>query len=130
MKKTFMWMSLALLVIGASLAAQTKLAPSAVAPKIDGVIAAKEYAWVSAGGNVTIALALSKDSQTLYCAMSAPTVGWVSVGLGSLKMNKSFMVIGYDDGTSNVSEIYGFGQKHGPATQKVMIEGGSSLDSC
>jgi hypothetical protein len=118
MKRTLSLLLLASCAL--ALCAQAKLAPSNLAPTIDGVIADKEYAWLSTGGGITLALALSADSQTLCAALSAPTAGWVAIGLGSLRMNKSFMVMGYDHGASSVTEDYGLGDRHAPANQKLL----------
>ncbi|HWR10786.1 MAG TPA: DOMON domain-containing protein [Rectinemataceae bacterium] len=100
----------------APLSAQSlpSLAPSAQVPVADGKIEAGEYSWHAAVKDMKLELSLSADSSTLYAALEAPTAGWVAVGLGSLRMNGAFMVMGYDNnGTRSVSEQTGamFGHK-------------------
>jgi hypothetical protein len=66
--------------------------------------------------------ALSADSKTLYCALEAPTGGWVSVGLGSLKMDGAYMVLAYDDaGAATISEETGKGHSHRANATKKLI---------
>ncbi|HOX14014.1 MAG TPA: DOMON domain-containing protein, partial [Spirochaetales bacterium] len=61
------------------------------------------------------------DGRTLYAALEAPTTGWVSVGLGSLRMDGAFMVLGYDAaGTAAVSEETGSGRRHTPNPARIL----------
>lgn len=95
-------------------AAANPLAPSAAAPQADGTVGTAEYPWQATVGDMQLWLSLSTDWSTLHVALRAPTAGWTAVGLGSLKMNGAFMVLGYDDkGKPAVSEQTGvmFGHK-------------------
>ncbi len=90
------------------------LAPGAVSPQADGMVGAAEYPWHATIGDMQLWLSLSTDSSTLHVALRAPATGWAAVGLGSVKMNGAFMVLGYDDkGKQAVSEQTGvmFGHK-------------------
>lgn len=100
------------------LAAQS-LKPSAEAPKADGVVADGEYSFTEAYKDMTLHLSLSSDGKVLYVALAAPTSGWVAVGLGSLKMDGAFMVLGYDKaGKAEVSEETGKGRRHSPNSDR------------
>jgi len=121
MKKLLVFAAAALL--SASVYAQG-LAPSASVPSADGSLGASEYSHSALYGDMTFAASLSADGKTLYAALSAPSTGWVAVGLGSLKMNGSFMVLGYDDkGTTVISEETGKGHGHKPNPEKKLTAG-------
>ncbi len=62
-------------------------------PKVDGVIGAKEYTLAVDAAGMQLGLSLSAD--TLFVALSAPTTGWVAVGLGSTRMDGAVMYIGF-----------------------------------
>jgi len=114
---------LAVALLSASVYAQG-LAPSALAPVADGMLGASEYSHSALYGDMTFAASLSADGKTLYAALSAPSTGWVAVGLGSLKMNGAFMVLGYDDnGKTVISEETGKGHGHKPNAVKVLSAG-------
>ena len=84
------------------------LKASALAPVADGIVGTDEYSWHGTLKDMKLYLSLSADNSTLYVALEAPTAGWVSVGLGSLKMNGSFIVLSYvDKGAATVSEHTG-----------------------
>lgn len=84
------------------------IVPTSAAPLADGVVVEAEYPWKATLGDMRLSLALSADLSTLHVALSAPTAGWTAVGLGSLKMNGAFMVLGYDDkGKRAISEQTG-----------------------
>ncbi len=118
MKKSLFVLLLALATLPAF--AQATLKPSATVPKVDGVISDKEYVWTEASKDITLGLVLSQDGGTLYAALSAPTRGWVAVGLGSLRMNNSYMVMGFDNGGSTISEQFGIRRNHAEANQKIL----------
>lgn len=108
------------LMAAAALPAQSlpPLRPSSAAPVADGNLGANEYSWYAPLKDMRLALSLSADSSVLYVGLEAPTSGWVAVGLGTLKMNGSFMVLGYDDsGKQAVSEQTGtlFGHRENKA---------------
>ncbi len=121
MKKLLVFAAAALL--SASVYAQG-LAPSASVPSADGSLGASEYSHSGMYGDMTFAASLSADGKTLYVGLSAPSTGWVAVGLGSLKMNGAFMVLGYDDnGKTVISEEIGKGHGHKPNAVKVLSAG-------
>jgi hypothetical protein len=119
MSKRAMIIALAMLCVAATGSvwaanAFEPLVPSALSPQADGTVGAAEYSWQSAMGDMQLWLSVSADSSTLHVALRAPTSGWAAVGLGSLKMNGAFMVLGYDDKAKQaVSEQTGvlFGHK-------------------
>ncbi|MDP2790725.1 MAG: DOMON domain-containing protein, partial [Rectinemataceae bacterium] len=97
------------------------LKASAHVPVADGVVASGEYAWQATLKDMKLALSLSADSSTLHVALEAPTAGWVAVGLGSLKMNGSFMVLAYvDKGSAAVSEQTGIAFGHKENASKIL----------
>lgn len=103
------------------LAAQ-ELAPQAAAPRADGVAAPGEYAYEASYAGMRLGAALSPDGKTLYLALSAPTKGWVAIGLGSLKMDGAHMVLGYEaPGKAVVSEEKGKGHSHSPTEDKRLL---------
>ncbi len=110
----------AAMAASAPLAAQT-LAPSAKVPAADGTVAPEEYAYSSVQKDMTVHLSLSADGKTLYAALEAPTPGWVAFGLGSLRMDGAFMVLGYDSaGTAAISEETGSGRRHTPNPNRIL----------
>jgi hypothetical protein len=117
MKRAPLILALAVLA-GLPLAAQT-VVPQAKAPVVDGAILPGEYAWTTGYAGMNFSAALSADGSTLYLALEAPTQGWVSIGLGSMRMNGSYMAIGYDKGGKAVlSEDRGRGVGHSPSGEK------------
>ncbi|MBU0926134.1 MAG: hypothetical protein KKA67_00135 [Spirochaetes bacterium] len=91
-------------------------AQSASVPTLDGKLSASEYADVQEQGGITVAAHLSDDGSTLYVAVSAPTKGWVAIGVGSTRMDGSYMILGYSiDGAQSVSFERGKGHSHSPA---------------
>ncbi len=110
------------LVIVAALATAQTLAPQATAPTIDGNVQKGEYSVMQSSKGFWLGVALSADKSTLTIGLAAGTTGWISVGLGSLRMNGSFMVIGFDsNGKQTITEEKGVGHGHSPAnTHKVL----------
>lgn len=91
-------------------------------PVSDGIIAPGEYPLVRAAGNTDIGIALSSDSAILYLSITAPAEGWVSLGLGSLKMNGAFMVFAFDNkGKTSITEETGKGKSHSINKSNVLI---------
>lgn len=92
------------------------------APVSDGVTAPGEYPLIRAAGKADIGIALSADSSILYMSISAPTEGWTALGLGSLKMDGSFMVFGFDNkGKPSITEETGKGKSHSINKNTVLI---------
>lgn len=86
-------------------------------PVLDGSLGQGEYATMQTKSGITVAGTLSADKSTIHVAVSAKTAGWVSIGLGSLKMNGAFMVMAFDDaGKPSVFYELGAGRKHAPTT--------------
>lgn len=98
------------------------LAVQDTAPVIDGNMQKGEYVSAQAVGPFWLGAALSQDKATLTVGLAAKSTGWISVGLGSLKMNGSYIIIGFDkDGKATVSEEKGQGHGHSPSgTHKVI----------
>jgi hypothetical protein len=94
------------------LAAQTAQ-PAAAAPVADGVMNPNEYAIAFEKQTMKLGFMLSADKSVVYVAIQAPAMGWVSVGLGSTRMNGTYMVIGYDAaGKGVISEETGTPSGH------------------
>lgn len=92
---------------------QAVLSPSAQVPLADGVMAKGEYSIMQAANQFWLGLSLSQDGKTLYVGLAAKADGWISAGLGSMKMNGAYIVIGYDkDGKQTISEEVGKGHSH------------------
>jgi hypothetical protein len=90
--------------------------PQATAPVVDGIMQKNEYAFTQSTGNFWLGIALSADKSTLNIGLAANTTGWISVGLGSAKMNGAYIVIGFDkDGKQTISEDLGKGHSHSPS---------------
>jgi len=88
-------------------------AQAASVPKVDGLIGSGEYPAPATKSGMRLGSSFSPDGATLYLALAAPTQGWVALGLGSLKMNGAYIVMGYDDsGKPTVSEQAGKGHGH------------------
>ena len=101
-----------LLLLGASLASAQQLPVTASAPKLDGVVSAKEYSFQTSLGKLT--LSASRTADTVFLAVSAPTTGWVSVGFGSDKMDGAKLFLGYvSGGQPSFSGQLGAGHGHG-----------------
>jgi len=79
--------------------------------KVDGVIADKEYSLVTEAAGMK--LGLTWNAETLFMGLSAPTTGWVAVGLGSAKMDGAIMYIGYVKGNETDLKVQrGSGHRH------------------
>lgn len=110
------------------------LQPSNLVPVADGQVKANEYSFKASYSGMGLSASLSEDGNTLYMALDAPTKGWVSIGLGSLRMDGAFMVLAYDNGGKSViSEQTGKGHGHRPNSSTeltagvVKEEGGSTV---
>jgi hypothetical protein len=103
------------LVVAPAVAQVQTLAVSttAVKPVADGVVTTGEYAASLVVGKTYLAVARTADSLTV--ALSADTQGWVAIGFGSSRMDKSTIFIGYvKDGKLELRTDLGRGQAHAP----------------
>ena len=107
-------LSLLGLVLCAALAGAQATVPGET-PKADGAVTVGEYRYSTEWQGIKLGVQLSADRNTLYVAVQAPTAGWVAAGLGSLRMNGAFMVLGYSQGGKGyVSEETGSARGHKP----------------
>jgi hypothetical protein len=111
--KTIFFITVILLAAVALAGAQTSgtLTTTTALPKVDGAIGAKEYTLTTEALGMQLGLSLSAD--TLFVALSCPTTGWVSVGIGSIHMDGAVMYIGFvgsDKGQLKVQQ--GSGHRH------------------
>ena len=122
MKRTI-FLSACLLCLAVSwVGAQTTLthAQTGTAPKIDGTIAAKEYAVTA--GDATLAVSLSWIGDTLYVAIVGQTTGWVATGMGSTRMNNAVMYIGFVTGDKTQVKVQvGAGHQHSDTDTNVPL---------
>src|SRR5271157_517632 len=79
------------------------LAVTAATAKIDGVFEDREYSLVTEAAGIKLGLTRTPD--TLFIGLSAPTTGWVSVGLGSRTMDGAIMYIGYISGATTELKV-------------------------
>jgi len=87
------------------------LAVTAATAKIDGVFEDREYSLVTEAAGIKLGLTRTPD--TLFIGLSAPTTGWVSVGLGSRTMDGAIMYIGYISGATTELKVQkGSGHRH------------------
>lgn len=87
------------------------LATTTSPAKVDGVFADREYSLVSEAAGMKIGLTWTADE--LYVGVSAPTAGWVAVGLGAAKMDGAVMYIGYVSGDETQMKVQkGSGHRH------------------
>ncbi len=92
-------------------------------PSVDGLFGTTEYPQVVQLKDMRLGYALSRNGQNLHIILEAPTTGWVSVGLGSNRMNGAHMIIGYDALSSQViSEETGRGHGHSPSSTKLLVQ--------
>ncbi len=97
-----------------SLAASAAWSQSTVAvPLVDGLTSDGEYATSQTKNDIAVGVKLSADKSTLYLSVSATASGWIAVGVGSLKMDGAFMVLGYvDAGKPFITYEQGSGHAH------------------
>ena len=123
MKRTHFLFTAALLLIAAAAAGAQgtlSLGPSKVAPKVDGVIADKEYTASTTVGTLQVSLAWTADA--LYVGVTGQTTGWVAVGLGSPAMDKAVMYIGYVSGDASQLKVQlGAGHSHADTVGNVPV---------
>jgi hypothetical protein len=103
------------LLLAVTFMAEAQSAPTlgltATPVKVDGVFSDKEYSLVSDAAGMKLGLTWTAD--TVFVGLSAPTTGWVAVGLDSGKMDGSIMYIGYVSGdTTELKVQKGTGHRH------------------
>jgi hypothetical protein len=101
------------IVLGTAAFGQGKsLATTTNKTVVDGVVNPAEYSFSQDFGD--LALYANRTADTLYLAVVGNTTGWVSVGLGSLKMDGSTIFIGYvgADGKVQFKAQAGSGHAH------------------
>ncbi|MCX7028301.1 MAG: DOMON domain-containing protein [Spirochaetes bacterium] len=105
----------ALAVVLLAIAALYPAAAQTPAPVADGVLNANEYTIAFEKQTMKLGFTLSADRSVVYVAIQAPSTGWVSIGLGSTRMNGTYMVLGYDAaGKTAISEETGTTNGHKP----------------
>ncbi len=103
------------LLLAAALSAEAQagltLGQTAAAVKTDGVFADREYDLATEAAGMKLGLTWTAD--TLFVALSAPTTGWVALGLGSDRMDSALMYIGYVTGDEAAIKVQkGAGHRH------------------
>jgi hypothetical protein len=86
-------------------------------PVVDGKVSEREYSHSLSliYGDATLSYAVD-GSGGLYLALSARTMGWVGVGLGSAVMDGAHIFMGFlKEGKPVVSEQEGKGHGHAPS---------------
>lgn len=109
---------LLLALVGAAGFAQS-LSVTTNKPVIDGVVKASEYSFSQQFDSLTLYANRTKDALSL--AIAGDTTGWVSVGLGSLKMDGATIFIGFvgADGKVQFKTQAGTGHRHTDAPKSV-----------
>ena len=102
-------------------AALWPLAAQAKDPVADGVLSPGEYAVAFEKQTMKLGFTLSADRSVVFVAIQAPSKGWVSIGLGSTRMNGTYMVLGYDAaGKTVISEETGTRDAHRPNPTNIL----------
>jgi hypothetical protein len=85
-------------------------------PTVDGKLVPGEYAHQASVISDTATVSWSADGRGgLFLGVSAPTSGWVGLGLGSRVMDGAWIFMGYvKDGQFVFSEQKGLGHSHRP----------------
>jgi len=95
------------LLLGVALTAGAQSMPmlgiSTQPAKVDGVIADGEYSLLTEAEGMKLGLAWTADA--LFVGLSAPTTGWVAVGLGGARMDGALIYIGYVTGNETRLKI-------------------------
>lgn len=113
--KRFSLISAAILVlfviVGASSFAQAKtLAITTNKTVVDGVVNAAEYSFTQDFGQMTVYA--NRTADALYLAVVGNTKGWVALGLGSMRMDGSTILMGFVDASGKVQFKPQAGQGH------------------
>jgi hypothetical protein len=105
-----------LLLLSATLASAQQLVVTSSSPSLDGVVSPKEYSFSTSLGELT--LWASRTADKVFLAVTAPTTGWVAVGLDSDRMNGAKLFLGYmAGGKPYFSQQIGAGHRHSPASE-------------
>ena len=109
---------LLLTLVGAAGFAQS-LAVTTNKTVIDGAVKADEYSFTQQFDSLTLYANRTKDALSL--AIVGDTTGWVSVGLGSQKMDGATIFIGFvgADGKVQFKPQMGTGHRHADTTKAV-----------
>ncbi len=109
---------LLLTLVGATGFAQS-LAVTTNKTVIDGAVKADEYSFSKQFDSLTLYANRTKDMLSL--AIVGDTTGWVSVGLGSLKMDGATIFMGFmgNDGKAQFKTQAGTGHRHADAPKSV-----------
>ena len=90
-------------------------------PRIDGIIDIDEYNVVMETEKMT--LYLCRNNENLFFGLSGKTMGWSSLGFGTMGMDKSHIIMGYGNNDSHVLEEHtGKGHSHTPAQKKIILD--------
>ena len=111
-------LALLLALVGTAGFAQS-LAVTTNKPVIDGAVKAGEYSFTKQFDSLTLYANRTKDLLSL--AIVGDTTGWVSVGLGALKMDGATIFIGFvgSDGKVQFKTQSGTGHRHTDAPKSV-----------
>ena len=107
-------------LVGAGSAEDQKpLVVSSVVTTVDGTIHEGEYSYMHDYGSLK--LYVNRTAEALYLGVVGNTSGWVGVGVGSLKMDRATIFIGYvDDGGAEQFKIQtGSAHTHGDVSGDV-----------
>lgn len=100
-----------LFIVGASSFGQAKtLAVTTNKTVVDGVVNPDEYSFTQDFGQMT--LYANRTADALYLAVVGNTKGWVAIGIGSLRMDGSTILMGFVDASGNVQFKPQAGQGH------------------
>ncbi len=86
---------------------------------VDGVVKPGEYSFTQDFDDLS--LSVNRTAEALYLAVVGNTTGWVSVGLGSLKMDGATMFMGFVSAAGKVQfkPVLGSGHSHKDAGSDV-----------
>jgi hypothetical protein len=120
--RVFVFTAVLLALLARAACAEDKppaLARTTGTAQIDGTIAAGEYSLTVDLAKAKLALLWIED--TLAIGVTAETKGWVAVGLGSRRMDKAVIFIGYATGDQTQLKIQrGAGHSHRDVDSKAM----------
>jgi hypothetical protein len=120
MRKVFTVAIVLATVLIAAAAGQNQLVVTKTDATIDGLVSREEYSLVIELPRAV--LYLNRTEQNLSIALHSQLDGWIAVGLGSQKMNKAMIYIGYVDGGREVFAGQ-LGRGHGHRDAEVVEPG-------
>jgi hypothetical protein len=114
--------SLLLLAAATGFAQDAALAVTAKAAVVDGVVKPGEYAWTKDLGQMQ--LSISRSGDTLFVGVVGETAGWVSVGLGSRRMDGADIFFGFVEPSGKVQfkPQVGAGHGHSDTAEKAILD--------